>query len=290
MASLLDCIQDVANLGLIKCNKLPQMPKLLIETPPDFFLTPADAVDPTVWQTKLKLAKGARIYLYPEADNFEDKSEAAVYETTPLSVIAVRPGRYQYMFQYAKSLCYHKAMFTHKGKGNRFFILDIENQLFGMLNSDGNFQGFTSGLVNMEKLIMSNGTVATKSPLFLVLADSTEVDLSGVLIDGTFVNNLFPLTDVDLTEIVQTAASVKISVLTSCDNTPVLGLVAADFTFVKASDGTAQATDTVTDNGDGTYTFDPTTAYVDGSINLVAASALSLDAYESTGAVVINIP
>lgn len=287
MSSLLDCIQVVENLGLIKCNKLPQMPKLVIETPPTFYLTPTEAIDPAIWQTKLKLAAGARIYLYPEADNFEDKSEAAVYETTPLSVIPVRPGRYQFMLQFAKSLCYHKAMFSHRGKGNRFFILDIENQLFGMLNSDGNFQGFKSGLVNMEKLILSNGTVATKSPLFLVLADSTEVDESGVLIDGTFVNDLMPLTDVDLTVITQTTALIKISVLTSCDNTPVLGLVAADFTILTTA-GATQVILVCTDSGDGTYSFTKATNFLNGTINLKAASALTIDAYESSGAKVIT--
>lgn len=287
MANLLDCIEDVENLGLIKCNKLPQMPKLIIETPPTFFLTPTEALLPATWQTKLKLAKGARIYLYPEADVFEDKSEAAVYETTPLNVLPVRPGRYQFLFQYAKSLCYHKAMFSHKGKGNRFFILDIENQLFGMLNSDGNFQGFTSALLNMEKLTLGNGTVATKSPLFLVLADSTEVDKSGVLIDGTFVNDLFPLTDAEITVITQTTALIKISVLTTCDNTPVLGLVVADFTILTTA-GAAQVILACTDNGDGTYSFTKSSNFLNGTINLKAASALTIDAYESTGAKVIT--
>lgn len=291
MASLLDCLSDVANIGLIKCTKLPQMPKLIVETPPDFFLTPGDAVVPTVWQTKLKAAKGVRIYLYPEADNFEDKSEAAVYQTTPLSVIAVRPGRYQFMLAFSKSLCYHKAMFSHSGKGNRVFILDIANQLFGKLNSDGNFQGFLLSLFNPEKLILSNGTVATSSPIYLVLADNTEVDQSGCLIDGAFLQDLYPLTDVDIVVITPSATDTIISVKTSCDNTPVIGLVAGDFVVLKASDGTAQA-HTAVDHGDGTYTIHSASALVDGTIDLVAASALSLSvgAYESTSPATLNVP
>ena len=289
MSSLLDCIGVTDNLGLIKCNKLPAMPKLIIETPEDFFLTPTDAVDPTKWQDALKDARGIRIYLWPEADNFEDKSEAAVYQTTPLSVIPVRDGRYQWLLQFSKSLCYHKAMFTHRGKDMRIFILDIQNQLFGKLNSDGNFQGFKVAMLNTEKLQISNGQVATVSPVYIVLADNTEVDKSGALIDGLFVGDLFPLTDVDITVITQTAADIKISVKTSCDNTPVLGLVKADFNLLK-NDGTVQVILASTDHNDGTYSFTTGTAFVDGTIDLVAASALSIDAYESTGAQVVNVP
>lgn len=278
-------------MGLIKCNKLPQMPKLIIETPPDFFLTPADAVDPTKWQAKLKAAKGVRIYLWPEADNFEDKSEAAVYQTTPLSIIPVRPGRYQQMYQFSKSLCYHKAMYSHSGKGNRIFILDIANQLFGKLDVNGNFQGFLMSLLNTEKLVLSNGTVATVSPLFIVLADNTEIDQHGVLIDGSFVLGLYPLTDVDITVINHTAADIKVSVKTDCDNTPVLGLVKADFVLLKV-DGTVQVILASTDHGDGTYSFTTATAFVSGTVDLVAASALSLvvGAYENNAPIVFAVP
>jgi hypothetical protein len=289
MASLLDCTTDIKNIGLIRCNKLPQMPKLIIETPPDFYLSPEDAVDPEKWQDALKAAKGVRIYLFPEADNFEDKSEAAVYQTTPLSVIPVRPGRYQQMYSFSKSLCYHKAMFSHSGKGNRIFILDIANQLFGKLNSDGNFQGFLLSLFNMEKLIISNGTVATVSPLYLVLADNTEIDLSGVLIDGTFVLSLYPLTDVDVTA-VGDVDSVTVTVMTDCDNTPVLGLVAADFVALTAG-GVVQAITASVDNGDGTYTLSKATDWVTGTVDLVAAADLSLivGAYESLAPATLTI-
>jgi len=289
---LLDCNVDVDNLGIIKCNKFPQMPKLIVETPPTLFFTPADAVDPTKWQAKLKAAVGARIYLWPEADNFTDKSEAFVYQTTPLSMIPVRPGRYQWTLEYSKSLCYHKAMYSHSGKGNRIFVLDIANQLLGTLDSLGNFRGLTLQLLQTEKLIISNGTIATVSPVHVVLADSTEIDQNGAMIDGTFLNSLYPLTDVVINVLTHSAAILKVQVLTQCDNTPVIGLVKADFVVVKASDGTAQVILASTDNLDGTYTFTTASAWVSGSVDLVAATALSLvvGAYETEGPTIFAVP
>src|SRR5687768_13187184 len=116
------CVTNKTNLGVTRCVKLPSMPKA-------FFTAPASASIPaetlaveatlqTFLQGKLVADPAERWYLWPNLVNIEDVSEEAVYRSTVLSVQAVRDGRYQFRGQFQESLCTHKAMFTHRGKGD----------------------------------------------------------------------------------------------------------------------------------------------------------------------------
>jgi predicted enzyme related to lactoylglutathione lyase len=290
-----ECIVVKSNLGLSKCDDLPQMPRGMITTPASFSLTAAQAADPALAlaaiQDAIKNGLASRVYLWPKFVGMEDASEEAIYEDTPLADIAVRDGKYRWRFHIKKSMCLHKAMFTHRGSGDRVFLLDNKNQLFGTELSNGNIAGFTMSLLHTEKLKFSDGSVATKSPIYVVLEDSEEVDESGVLFDGTFVRELIPLTDVSLAVTVVDSDNVRVAVTRKCDGIPVSGLVAADFVFT-TSGGAAQAPDTVTEtsSGSGIYLAVRAANFVDGFVNLEAAADLTIDAYESTGAVAIDIP
>ena len=64
----------------------------------------------------------------------------------------------------------------------------------------------------------------------------------------------------------------------------------ADFN-VTTNAGAAQQPDTVTEpNSDGIYLCTRASNFVDGYVDLVVSSSLSLDAYESTGKVAVNVP
>lgn len=286
-----ECIVIKKNLGLSKCDDLPQMPRGMITTPASFSLTAAQAADPDLalaaLQDAIKNGLAARAYLWPKFVGMEDASEEAVYEETPLADIAVRDGKYRWRFHIKKSMCLHKAMFSHRGSGDRVFLLDNKNQLFGTELSNGNIAGFTMSLLHTEKLKISDGSVATKSPIYVVLEDTEEIDESGVLFDGNFVRELVPLTDVNLTVSNPTSGGFNVTVKRACDGVPVSGLVKAD--FVGTGIGSI-STVTETSSGSGVYAFVPTTVFADGSVNLVAAADLSIDAYESTGAATVNVP
>ncbi len=288
-----DACEPRVNLGLARCAKLPGMIKGMITTPESFLATAIEAVDPTFWQDALLDVAGTRIYLWPDFVNFTDNSEQPVYETTPLSVLAVRDGRYNFRFEVKENLCLHKAMFTHRAVSGRVFFIDDQNQLIGTEDDDGNFLGFSVALLHTEKLMFSNGTVSTKSPIVVVLRDSQELDLHGALVDAAFVNTLARLTDVTLTIVgVPTVDSLVVDVKATCDDTPVNGLVLADFVLTKA-DGTAQTTPpTTVVEVNGRYTVSKVagTAWVDGFLDLVAAAALTVEGYESTGPATVNVP
>lgn len=281
------------NLGLSQCAKLPNMIRSMITTPNGFKATAEEAVDADFWQDALLTTAGVRIYLWPDFVNFTDNSEAAVYETTPLAYLAVRDGRYNFKFEVKENLCLHKAMYTHRAISGRVFFFDVDNQLIGTTDSDGNFMGFRIQLLNTEKLMISNGQVSTKSPVVVVLADNLELDQNGALLNASFINDLARLTDVTLTATdPATVDSVIVTVTATCDGTPVNGLVLADFS-VKKTNGAAQTTPpTSCVEVDGVYTISKVagTAWTDGTVDLVAPSALTIEGYESTGPATLNVP
>lgn len=283
-----DCVATLNNLGLSRCNILPGLLRGMIETPLNFSLTPTNALVAANWQTALLQAQPNRIYLWPWFRSFEDDSEKTVYEETDLSTMDVRDGRYRFNIQVKESLCVHKAMFQHSGPNKRMFLIDTKGQIIGSLDQNGNFVGFDVELLKVEKLLFNNGKVSTKTPIRLVLSDNKELDNNGAIIQGvSFVNSLYRIVDVVLAETAaSTTSDIKISVTMVCDGSPVTGLAIGDFTVVDNT-GASVTINTKTETSPGNYTLHNNAAAfaVSDKVDLVAASALSIPGFESTGAI-----
>lgn len=280
---LLDCNTTKQNLGLSRCNRLPAQPRSMITTGLDFKLTPvqlaSEAAAKLALQNAIVAGYANRIFLWPFFVGFENISEEAVFEDNPLAYMHVRDGNYRFRFMIKESLCLHKRMYTHRANNGRAFIFDVENQLIGTLDSAGNFMGLSVQTLATEKFMLSDGTVSSKSPVVLALSNNLELDLNGGIIQAPFVNTLQRLTDVKLTVVgVPTATTIKVKVLVECDDTPVNGLILADFLLLT----TAGAVQTITGLAevDGLYTLSGT-AFVEGSLTLDPPATLSIQAYEA---------
>lgn len=283
-----DCIVVKENLGLSKCNKFPQLIKGIITTPDGFFLTPANALLQTSWQAALEAVASSRVYLWPWFVSMENLSEEAVYEETPLAYLVVRDGNYRFKFHIKENLCIHRAMYSHRTNQGRAFLIDTDNNIIGTLNDAGTeFKGFSIQLLNTEKLMFSDGAVSSRSPLLLALKNNKEMDKNGSIVTLDEVNDLVRIVDVTLVVSTQTAALIVVTATVTCDGTKVNGLTAADFRILNGS-GAAQSVLSLTEV-DGVYSILPTTTFVDGTIGLQLAAALSTDPYEAATAIV-NVP
>lgn len=278
----LSCLDDLKNLGFSACKKLPRQVKGMITTPKGFTLTIADAGSAAAWQAAILAEPTARIYYWPTAVLVENINEEAVYEENSLSTIFVRDGRYKWRISFQENLNYHKDMYSHKNFQGRVFLIDDANQIIGTSLDDVNIQGFSIDLLNPEKLFFNDGSAGSKTPVYVSLADNTELDKFGCMVQADFLNTLVRLTTVDLTVNAlpaPIATGFDVTIVSSLDNSPILGLVLADFVLLDAV-GVAQTITVLTDNGDGTYTITGV-GLVTGTIDLVDADALSIEGYES---------
>ena len=297
----MSCTTTKKNLGKSKCDKLPAQPQCMIETGNDFKLLPADfaseAALKTALQAAIKAGYATRIWLWPVFTGVENLSEEAIYEDTPLSLVPVRDGQYRFRFHISKNMAIHKAMFTHRSiNEGRVFLFDKDNQLFGTEDVDGNIRGFRLALLHTEKLMFSDGAVATKSPVYVCLADNEEVDKNGVLLDASVINELDRLTDVNITLVDGDAFAADefyVNVKQATDGTPVSGLLTADFIKYAADGVTTEALTATEDvNNPGRYLIAATVAFTDGELTLRAPSLLTVSAYEvpADGVLEVDIP
>src|SRR5574343_749 len=275
----MDCNTSVLNLGASRCKKIPQLMRGVITTPEDFTITAVNAATSAAWQTAILQSVG-RCYLWPKwALNFENVSSEGVREDTPLASISVFPGQHRWKLWFRENLSLHKAMYSHRGTAGRAFFIDHEMKIIGTSTDGGTtLQGFLLDEIDVDKLMLNDGSAATKTGVTFYMTDNTELDMNGYMVDGSsFLSALNPLTSVNLAVVgTPNATTIVVSVKSALDNVPIVGLVVAD--FVKTGAGTIS---TATDANDtGVYTI-AGTGFVTGTIDLVSAATLSLSGYES---------
>lgn len=273
-------------LGVGNCAKMPSLIKSMIITPDTFTATTANLSSKAFWQAAVKAAPGSRAHIWPYFDTFEDISEEAVYEDTPLSYLSVRDGNYRFKFGIAQSLCLHKAMFTHRASTGRAWLVDVNDEVICTQGSDGLYRGLSVQLLNTEKMMISDGSVRTKTPIVLALRNNRELDQNGYMFTAEWFTEVVRLKDVTIQIVSQSSSSIVVDVFTTCDNTPVIGLIAADFVLVDTA-GASQSF-TLTSSA-GRYTLTATTSFVDGKLTLAAPASLSIDAYEHGTPVTIDV-
>jgi hypothetical protein len=222
----------------------------------------------------------------------DPNSEETKYVESPLGTRKARNGNYRFRHYVSKSLCAHKQMYSHNSTEGRLIYIDLEGNWLLTQDSDLNYRGLSIDLLNVEKLKLSSGDDLTESPIYVSLANSQEIDSNGyVFTFAGLYEELEPLTDVTLSVVSPLAVSsvMYVTVTNSCDDTPISGLVIGDFS-VHTTAGAAQALTSVTEpNDDGVYTLTKTGGFAAGNVNLVSSASLSIDAYESEGAVTFTV-
>ena len=289
------CAGNVLNLGASTCKKSIKILKGFIKTSETYTITATLAASILQWQTDIKDTVNARIVLFPKwAKSFEDISSEQALEETPLAVMDTTPGQHRWNLGFVENFELHKAMYSHRNTEGRVFLVDIANQIWGTSDDEGvTLKGFTLDNLLPQKIKVSDGTISTKTIIGLYLADNTELDVRGFLVDAPFANSLIPLTSVVITVAaspVPSSTAFNFSVASKLDGTPIIGLVQADLLFLDAAcDNQDSTIDTLTEPADdGSYVI-AGTAMATGSLNLVLPSALTLTAYESTGAQTVTV-
>jgi hypothetical protein len=275
-----------------KLNKLPKLFKYMIIVPDSFELAAADWLTATALKTALntaiKAAVASRVYLFPPIIKCEEKSQDTTYDDSPLSIEDVYDGQYRFLLHFSKNMFTVKDLASHYYKNEgRAIMVDLENKIYLTEKSNGKLTGASIALLKPEKLDISDGSNSSTSPIYLCLADPSDWNARGRLLDGSSViRELTPLVDVSITLAdgdAFDAAGFKVNVKVESDGTPVSGLVVADFIKLIADGVTTEAILSAAENANvpGEYNIIPTVTFADGTLKLRAASTLTVSAYEN---------
>ncbi len=282
-----ECAEDKINLGVGKCNDLPKIIVGMITTPDDFSLTYENAALQASWQAAILASKSVRIYKWPKFSKLpEYTGTETTYDDNPISIQAVLDGKYRWKVNISKSLCFHKAAFSHRATSGRVILIDADGNYYGTKVGENLFGGFTLDMLHTENLQFNDGTVASSTPIVVALADPNEVNHSefGILKVAAPWNNLLKvLTDVTITVVSEADDEIVVTIAQKCDGTPLEGLADDDFVLLE-TDGSSQTIAGITED-EGTYTITGS-GFVSGTIGLVAPSELSIQAYEAEPATV----
>lgn len=214
------------------------------------------------------IQSGAWIIL-PEHQALEDASEETVYETTDSGyMIYVRDGLKQFLGQYAKGVCFHKALHSISLGNYDLLMVDLDNEgegrLWGEETPDGFFKGFDLNLANAESFSFPTGTTSSKTPFRLQLSAkgtrSMNTRINFVKSEDMDLASLDGVRDVSIIP-VSMAGDLVVRIVGACDKTtPITGLSATDFRVVDATTGAVVSPAPVTEAGNEyTLTLPPGT-------------------------------
>lgn len=292
----LNCSTNFQNTGLQVCNEDLGYWSKLILTPTDFEIdTASNAILEATWKTAINDDSEDRIRPFPQIKFWAENSEETQYEDGIAgSKIFVREGRYDVNMILAEiAFCLHKKLRgLNNGKWS-YYIVTSNGYILGYTLDGTKFLPFSADIIRVEKQMLTDGTTALKTPVRIVGSDATEWNDNGVWVKPTAFNpiNLDGIHDVILAYVGSaTSTTATISVITTCDNVDVIGLVVGDFQLLNSS-LVSQTINTVTDNDDGTYTLAYDALAPDSyTFNLKAPKNQTTKGYESTGSLSYSEP
>jgi len=276
-------------------NPFVDMVGVIATTKSFSFSTVAAAATESGWTDGIK---AKTVFPFPQLWDVEDQGVVEVYAESANAKrkkTRKRVRRYKFMFDNAMDV--HRAMQSFDNTDLRWFIFDGNNNI--KFYKDGDYvKGFSCSMVSVEAMTdaSQSGDAPALSSIVVDFDNSNEWDTYGDYITPSWAaKDLEPLTNVYLEQVgVATATDATIRVYSytgynaagAIDKIGIAGLVIADFTATTEAgvDQTAALSagtpGTMTDNGDGTYTFDAA-GLVKGTVNLVAASSLSGGYFDS---------
>jgi len=278
------CTTNTALTGLGSCernNSFGSEAGLALALDSQFFATKASFATQADWLAAIKAEQIFPITNIVEVEHTDQ--EPSYYESPKGDQVLLRQGNYRAKYKLNIPFCLHQRLQAFRNSKIRLYKIDENGNIYGTSPEGTTVRGFQVQLINPEKMIFAK----PDSPAFSVITinekDSKEWNENGVYVNPTWdALALEGINPVTLSTSAVSALSITVKVVAICGLTaagavnemPITGLVAADFLFYKASDGTAQTPTGVVDNLNGTYTA-AFAALVTGTVTLKAPAALS---------------
>jgi hypothetical protein len=249
-----NCGTNKANTGFKGfCQKIGLIKGYILTDDDVEFTTEALAQLKANWTSKIQ---ARTMYPFKAIMGVENQGDEATYEDTPFATELVTNGKMAWRFAHTFSMPSHKAYFTHRSNSGRIILINGTGEFVGEETGTGGFRGFKTSLVNIENLMLTDGSASEKTYIKVVLENAEDINRSMVTVVPTDFSglDLMGLIDVRLTTItaVPTNVHLEASLFSTGDTQD--GFVTGDFTWLNSS-GAAVTITTFTPKVDGVYQF-----------------------------------
>jgi hypothetical protein len=279
------CDENKKVLGFDTLCQIFGVPIMYVLTPSDFSLTIEEAKLFTNWQNLIQASDQTKIYPSPKVKSTEGANEDNVYDETPTGEDKVRDGKIKFIFNHSNSPEVHKRLRTHIGKGGGIIIGTQNNILLGYSDDDANLKAFTRELLDVRPWTINDGSKASVTPVYVVLADTIESQDQIVSVKPTDfgVLKLKDLKGALIQNAVYTSGvgnTVDFKAVDAIHGKTILGLTTPDI-VVKDATGTAIVGTLSYDSSTQKYTFDPDVDFTqqDYTIEYATSDVMVLKGY-----------
>lgn len=249
-----NCGADKKNTGFKGyCEKIGLLKGYILTDDDVVFTTEALAEVVANWTSKIQ---ARTIYPFRAIMGVENQGDEATYEDTPFATELVTNGKMAWRFAHTFSMPSHKAYFTHRSNSGRIILINSKGEFKGEQTSTGGFRGFKTSLVNIENLMLTDGSASEKTYIKVVLENAEDINTSMATVVPTDFNglDLMGLIDIRLATVSAVAGTIKVEASIFSSGDPQDGFVQADFTILNSA-GAAVVPTTFTAGIDGNYTF-----------------------------------
>lgn len=272
-------LAGLENLGRAGCTKINPFQALagVIFTTGDFQFD--DVEEMALNANWIAGVKSGGVIPLPDLNTYEDESVDPTYnESERQKRTLTRQGDYRHIYRWNLPFDVHKKLQSFRGADVRVFLFDEAGNIYGT-NTGSGIKGFSVSMINPLKMnfMAAGADTPSLSSVAVDYNDEREWNTWGVSLAPSWdISELQPLVDVSM-EVVGTPSSTSVTVRVystpgfASDGTiakrGIAGIVQADFTVSLTG-----SVSTMTDNGDGTYTF-AGTSLATGTITLVPPTA-----------------
>lgn len=295
MAYEITCNTGGANTAMPKCGGNYGRPIFPILTPPDGSIdTETNALLQATWRTGIENDESSRWYPWPKFYRYTPSREDHVYSQGDFNdKISVREGYGDGIAVYANPpICFQKKLRKFNNQTWKAYWVTDKGYILGTSSDGVKFEPL-SVFVHVEEEMPPTADEVRLMQIRIYNTEAYEWEDNGVVIDprNDAVSTWDPrelegLLDVTVEISTSSATSVVVDVQSYCDDTPVTGLVLADWTLIDSAGNTETInSSTESTTVDGRYTLDVSTLMADTyDLNLLQPSAMTTEGYQ-TGSV-----
>lgn len=238
-----------------------------------------------------QLVQDEKLIILPSHVEFANNTSETVYEDYQTGESSfVRYSPVDFLLTYQKGVCFSNSLFGLKSKAWDVLFVDFDSdqvsRIWGEETTTGLFRGFETNLVNLDSVVISDGSVATKTALRIQLSQK---GTSGYIARRSFLtsdanisfSDISGVNDLTLNANDLSSSGVKIQVAEGCGKSQIVtSLDNVNFWRVLDSSGNAVALTSVTfANNEYTLT----------SAGFSAASSYDFEVYDSVSSKEIAI-